>query len=228
MKIWKAIGCAAALVVSGSGHASSTFAVSGIETLEWLELTSTVGLSREKVEYLLSDGKDLDGWRYASRGEVETLYDSLWGGTTEGYSEDNYQGARVFFDAFGLHTFYSATGYDEFGASSWQTLFGNKFECGLEVTTTCIGLVSIYDSNFGASLDVGYFHDDFGLSVGLDSINTQESATSLFGYPYIGSHLVREISEVPVPAALWLFASGLLSLVGISWRKNICNSIRGL
>lgn len=221
MKIWKMIGGVSALVISVSSHASSTFDVSGIENLEWLELTNTVGISREKVEYLLSEGKDLDGWRYANRGEVETLYDSLWGGTTEGYSEDNYDGARAFFDAFGLHTFYSATGYDELGASSWQTLFGNELECSLDVMTTCTGLVSIYDSNFGASLNAGYFHDDFGLSMGLDSINTQESASSIFGYPYIGSHLVREITAVPVPAALWLFGSGLLSLIGVSRRKNI-------
>jgi len=32
---------------------------------------------------------------------------------------------------------------------------------------------------------------------------------------------VAEIPEVPVPAALWLFGSGLLGLVGVSRRKKM-------
>jgi len=33
-------------------------------------------------------------------------------------------------------------------------------------------------------------------------------------------HLVGQVSNVPVPATLWLFGSGLLGLVGITRRKN--------
>ena len=93
--------------ISISSHAASIFNYSGVENLEWLELTATVGKSRYEVESLLSGGQALEGWRYATRSEVESLYDSLWGGITEGYSEDNFSGARTFFDAFGLHSFYS-------------------------------------------------------------------------------------------------------------------------
>jgi len=71
----------------------AVFNVSGIENIEWLELTVTAGKSRLEVESMLTTGGVLDGWRYASRSEVETLYDSLWGGTTDGYSSDNFAGA---------------------------------------------------------------------------------------------------------------------------------------
>ena len=37
-------------------------------------------------------------------------------------------------------------------------------------------------------------------------------------YSYIGSYLVRT-SPVPIPAALWLFGSGLIGLIGIARRK---------
>ena len=39
------------------------------------------------------------------------------------------------------------------------------------------------------------------------------------GYQY-GLHLIGNISTVPVPAAVWLFGSGLLGLVGFARRKK--------
>ena len=38
--------------------------------------------------------------------------------------------------------------------------------------------------------------------------------------PYIGSYLVRT-SVVPVPAAVWLFGSGLIGLISIARRKSL-------
>ena len=37
----------------------------------------------------------------------------------------------------------------------------------------------------------------------------------------ITDKLERELNPVPVPAAVWLFGSGLLGLVGIARRKKI-------
>lgn len=201
-------------------NASTIFNLSGIETLEWLELTATVGKSRVQVEGLISSGGALENWRYATRSEVEILYDSLWGGVAEGYSNDNYLGARYFFDVFGNHNFFGDNGYDENGASSWSTIFGSTLECGGDINSSCQGLVAIYDMDYGASLNAGYFHDDYGLSTGLDSINNQLTVTSLFGYPFLGSHLVREVAVIPLPAAFWLFGSGLIALIGMVIRKN--------
>ena len=41
---------------------------------------------------------------------------------------------------------------------------------------------------------------------------------------YAGSALIRDISTIPIPAALCLFGSGLLGLIGIARRKyEICS-----
>ena len=101
MKSWKIASVIIALVLSTNVNAVTVFNVQGIENLDWLELTATANHSRNQVEELIGDGT-FEGWRYATRTEVETLYDSLWGGTTETWSVDNYVGARTFFDAFGI------------------------------------------------------------------------------------------------------------------------------
>jgi hypothetical protein len=38
------------------------------------------------------------------------------------------------------------------------------------------------------------------------------------GMPLAGTYLVRESSHVPVPAAIWLFGSGLIGLIGLARR----------
>jgi hypothetical protein len=40
------------------------------------------------------------------------------------------------------------------------------------------------------------------------------------GYQNYGSFIVREAAVVPVPAAIWLFLSGMFALTGVTWRKN--------
>ncbi|MDH5570153.1 MAG: hypothetical protein OEY89_00210 [Gammaproteobacteria bacterium] len=197
--------------------ASTIFNISGLENLQWLELTPTVYMSRESVEAEFLAGGAFEGWRYATRGEVETLYDSLWGGTTEGYSRDNYAGARQFFDAFGISTHYGVDGYDTYGYSRWGTIFGDQFECDSLSTMSCFGQVSIYDINFGAVSNLGYFSDAYGLSSGLDMINIQDVISISTGYTNVGSHLVR---VVPLPAAVWLFCGGFLMLLGFSKKRN--------
>lgn len=198
-------------------NAATVFNVSGIENLSWLELTSTVYMSRESVEAQLGAGGALEGWRYATRSEVETLYDAYWGGTTDGYSADNYTGARTFFDAFGVSTHYGSNGYDISGYSSWGTIFGDDYDCSVDLNSTCYGSVGIYDQAFGAISNLGYFHDEYGLSTGIDAINDQNILSVSSGYTNVGSHLVQ---VVPVPAAVWLFFTGLLTLFGFSNHRS--------
>jgi len=49
--------------------------------------------------------------------------------------------------------------------------------------------------------------------------NSQGIYTSLEGVRYQGSASLASISAVPVPAAVWLFGSGLIGLAGIARRK---------
>ena len=213
---------ATTLILSTSVNAVTAFNVQGIENLDWLELTATANQSRDQVESELISGGTLEGWRYATRSEVETLYDSLWGGTTETWSADNYAGARTFFDAFGISEVYSSlnnSGYRLDGYAEWNTFFGVEGDACVTPSNSCIGSVLIFDSAYGATDNEGWFQDNYGLSNGVDLANDQLSSGDNLNQPYFASHLVR-VSAVPVPAAVWLFGSGLIGLIGIARRKK--------
>jgi hypothetical protein len=56
-------------------------------------------------------------------------------------------------------------------------------------------------------------------------VNKNEYTEIEFGSEYITNltfnpAITTLIAPVPIPAAVWLFGSGLLGLVGISWRKK--------
>lgn len=76
-----------------------------------------------------------------------------------------------------------------------------------------------YGSQYG-SLSAGpeniLTYADAVTSAGVDSITTaqQFDGNALSGYPY-----VTFTPSVPVPAAVWLFGSGLLGLIGVARRK---------
>lgn len=222
MKSWKIASVIIVLALSTSVNAVTVFNVQGIENLDWLELTATANHSRDQVEELIGDGT-LEGWRYATRTEVETLYDSLWGGTTETWSTDNYAGARTFFDAFGISEVYSSlnnSGYRLDGYTEWNTFFGVEGDACVNPSNSCIGSVLLFDSAYGATDNRGWFHDQNGLSNGVDSANYQLSSGDNLIQPYYASHLVR-VSAVPIPAAVWLFGSGLIGLIGVARRKKV-------
>ena len=222
MKSWKIASAIIALVLSTNVNAVTVFNAQGIENLDWLELTATANQSRNQVESELISGGTLEGWRYATRSEVETLYDSLWGGTTETWSADNYTGARTFFDAFGISEVYSSfnnSGYRLDGYTEWNTFFGVEGDACVGPLNSCIGSVLIFDSAYGATDNEGWFHDQRGLSNGVDLDNYQLSSGDNLNQAYYASHLVR-VSAVPLPAAVWLFGSGLIGLIGIARRKK--------
>ena len=221
MKSWKIASAIIALSLSTNVSAATVFNIQGIENLEWLELTETANYSRNQVEDLIGNGT-LEGWRYATRSEVETLYDSLWGGTTESWSTDNYSGARAFFDAFGVSEVYSSlhnSGYRLDGYAEWNTYFGVDGDACVNLSNSCIGSVLLFDSAYGATDDRGWFQDQKGLSNGVDSANYQLSSGDDITQPYYASHLVR-VSAVPVPASVWLFGSGLISLIALARKKK--------
>ena len=115
MKLLKLVTATTALVLSTNVNSSTVFNVSGIQDLSWLELTVTADMTRSEVELQMAENGSLDGWRYATQTEVETLYDSLWGGVAEGYHATNYDGANLFFQSFGHSTVYD---YDNNGGFS--------------------------------------------------------------------------------------------------------------
>lgn len=217
--------CVCIAAVSFNVNASTVFNVPGIQNLSWLELTATANMTRSQVEADMSSGGSLDGWRYATRTEVETLLDSLWGGVTEGWHTSNYEGARTYLDVFGVSDLYAAynnSGYMPDGYTWWNALFGSEGDGCFDATQMCRAEVVIKDSLYGYDGDsIGWFQDGYGLSYGADlSSNNQISQTTNSAWAYQAYHLVS-VSAVPVPSAIWLFGSGLLGLIGLAKRKKV-------
>lgn len=214
-------------VISFNASASVIKTLNGIE-YEWLELTATAGLSRDQVEASIaaaSPGDLLYGYEFAS---VQLVMDLFWSYADWDFL-DGYHGNPVttlglsnYFVEFGtLFTLQYAnpltlTPVDGFPSITYDTiqinsgLYGTTEECG-GVSFTCLSDIRIL-SQEGANVGVWQY--------GIYGWNDTVSASSeIFTSSSIGSHLVRT-SAVPVPAALWLFGSGLIGLIGIARRKK--------
>jgi hypothetical protein len=161
--------------------------------LDWLDLTETVSLSFDEI------GAGVGGWtamgfRYATGAEVCDLF------------------TREFFAPTPCPTAtFVAEVRDGDLVSPIVAFFGSTI-LGLPRTngvyddgTPSDGLVGILQAQF--------IPDDNESTIGITD-NLVLSSTSSF---FDGHFLVR---PVPVPAAVWLFGSGLLGMIGISRRKN--------
>ncbi len=115
-------------------------------------------------------------------------------------------------------------GFDQSG-SEMGNLFYNVLggEAGTSLATTHnanYDLFSNLDPNFywsatehATSTDAAWVFDMY---LGFQNYHSQSFSTNSAWAVYTG-----DVSAIPVPAAVWLFGSGLLGLVGIGRRKNV-------
>jgi len=200
-----------AAIISGS-HTLQNGNEVNLSGLEWLDWKSTEGLTRLSVESQLESGGDLEGWRYATRSEFETLFDSLWGDTNEGWHESNKQGGNWLAANFG----------DMFGSATAETgsnvFFGADGECATSTSASCWGKWQ-GDNLSGDSQRGGWFSDSYGLSTGISSgSNGNLNATKVARFHHA---LVHDITPVPLPPTVWLFGFGLVGLLSITKRNQI-------
>ena len=214
-KYFAATGLVAAISISSvAGAATISYNGYSLDTdtnivtgggLEWLQWDETVGISANDalVTY--------DGWRLANATEFASLLNSFNFGTTFDSSDmfaisnpSDSTAVLNFLELFGDNRLASGTSGDGFekgtGALySGQTMgYYSVFAIDYNDLTGSLGPVG---SNFL------FASPDF--LVGDDAGGVR------------GVALVRSVSSVPVPAAAWLFVSGLIGLAGMARRKRL-------
>ena len=172
-------------------------------SLDWLKLTETVGYSYTYVVSQLGTGGQFDGWRYATNLEVASLF------TAFGLPLDAHLSVAGPLDTSIVNfantmgnIMHDANPIFSYGARGMigESSGGNMYLAGAYYVTS--SETNIYvGPNLGA-----------GASLVSPTIACLD----------LGSYLVREasLSAVPVPAAVWLFGSGLIGLIGLARRKT--------
>ena len=199
---------ASALVLSTNLNAAiidnGVYTTDTVSGLDWLDLTEATNRSYNDISSQLGLGGEFEGWRYASGNEVSGFLDAF-GGDSDYYSGWSTQNNGLF-DAV---------------ASLWGDTYcafnGCSFGDGYSLAITSD--VAKLDYHYEVRL---YDYSTYLFSATNDDINIgsfwQWDYSRHYSY---GSALVREASVVPVPAAIWLFGSGLLGLIGLAKRKKV-------
>ena len=200
---------------------------------EWRTHFETRGISSSNMNLRLADPTDpFFGYEYASRALFEDLLLSYapWDGLDGIHSNSAVTaGIQQFssdFEAFAVgaanptpaNPIPTVDGggvlFDSF--SQFSGIYGAPGECGAEAGECLAG----FDRFFKAGI-VAASQKSAG---GWDSTNPSPFTNGLiFGDPYVGSFLVREVpdvSPIPVPAAFWLFGTALIGLAGFGRRRK--------
>jgi len=163
--------------------------------LEWLDITVTAGLSYNEVAAELGTGGAYEGFSFASKQQVLNLLTAV--DLQEIPNVPEYLGGED-----QIQTLLSSWGV------TWNLGTGERTEF---LTSNTEGLAS--GEHWTGRM--------FWLAVGDTGVTAEYLARDdNYSNLTIGSALVRAASPVPVPAAVWLFGSGLIVLFGITRRKN--------
>ena len=209
----------AALINVDWQNAGDGLLVRDTETgLEWLKLTETVGRSYSQVFGQLTAGGEFAGLRFASNAEVVDLFNEF------GISLSGDYGQRPIVDP---------------GVRLASETLGDGVSVSLDLAASADA-----DSEYANYVLVGYTDDrrldGRHFAVGArsrlsdtDYFTTEDPVSPLYYVPWepytlvtgddyadawIGSYLVRTVAA-PLPAAFWLFGSGLLAVGALARRR---------
>ena len=171
--------------------------------LGWLDLTESTGLSMNQI--LAGAGGFLDlGFRYATTSEIRALFaDANIVDTSGNPSQESAPAALDFILLFGFT--YQVS--DSSGSNTGTVGYHLPDPPDTSESTNASFVQYIVTSNTGNG------HGAAMVEVLLDGTRDLANSTD-------GSFLVRETTVVPIPAAFWLFGSGVFGLVGIAGRKK--------
>ena len=168
--------------------------------LDWLDVTLSINRSFLDVNSQFGIGGDYEGWRYANTSDFTQLWHNILGNNPTGLT----------------HTIHASSSSD---LLPWIQVFGDTS------TNENFWLNASYTIGFLDSAP-GYTSRPYSAAVYIDDTYSQHFTDATYGWYYgdnhystVGSWLVRETSPVPIPAAVWLFGSGLIGLIGMASRK---------
>ena len=163
-----------------------------VSGLEWLDLSQSATLNYSTVSAALGVGGRFVGWRYASVAEVEGFWIS--GGIP-----------------------YTGTGtYSTTAVLALQNLWGLTYIDNTPINTAYYSYAMTANQPATGSAQVSQLVC-FATSGSISACGAL-SVSSPLSYATLASALVRP-SVVPVPAAVWLFGTALIGLVGFSKRN---------
>jgi len=208
MKKSRLLGAVAIFIVSLSSNASlldnGNTTIDTGTGLEWLDITLTVGQSYNDV--LASSFVTTDGYQYATEAEVEQLFTNAGGTPTPGpaYLPSNIAPAQLLLDLMGCTSYLIGVPCDGAGEDWAPAMWGSSSEyIALIDDRWNLPEYIVPGGHAGVLTTRSFIHGDDSTSYRAD----------------VGSFLVRT-SAIPIPAAVWLFGSGLLGLVGMARRKK--------
>lgn len=163
--------------------------------LEWLDITVTAGLSYNQVAAELGAGGAYEGFEFASKQQILGLFSAV--GLQEIPNVPEYLGGEA-----QIQSLLSKWGVTWYLGTGERTEFLTSNTSGLSSSEHWTGRL-------------------FWLEVGDTGVTTEYLARdNNYGNFTIGSALVRTASPVPVPAAVWLFSSGVVGLFTLLRRRH--------
>jgi len=155
------------------------------------------------------------GWRLPDT--VDGVFDWSYGGTNAGYNVDTSMSemASLFYDTLGNLAQFDTTGTQQAGSGVSNTGPFSNLQTGNDENHY------YWSATEYAALSTRAWMFDFGPSTTQSiALKTNTSDPGVFGY-YAWAVRPGDISAVPVPAAAWLFGSGLIGLIGVAKRKKV-------
>ena len=211
----------AALFEVSSEFGVGTATRDDVSGLDWLDLTKTQNRSYNDISSKLGSGGEFEGWRYASITEIGLFFDHAGRTTTNIYQGDNAGNDPDgwMFQLLNLWGITTAPTSPFHPASEAMSGTSHEFINSSGPQFNVWGAALAIDFPF-PPVNPTNENGDYALVQTLSPYPTTYSRTLV--RPRLGSALVRSnlpVPAVPVPAAVWLFGTALIGLVGFSKRK---------
>lgn len=210
---------AGVLTYGGYSHDTDTDIVTG-NGLEWLQWDRTVGESINSIQSLLGTVEG-GGWHIASNAEMAPLLNAFNFGITFDTDENSHQL---------IHTGYAFPDTEVETDETFVAMFGNTYTAGgfsspspnghyYTRATAIYGTDQDGDDRYNMVTVMGDYtnlhgYDVAGRITDFGDVVKPSSTNATYGVA-----LVRDVTPVPVPAAIWLFGGGLLGFIGMARRK---------